>query len=278
MSQVLLASLRVMTWWVCVLLAGCSTTSTGRHSRSGRYEQTVDSATNACLKNPACYTQVGEDAVLPWLARTASGARTVVATLRFLEAAELAQVEAVLMDCAKQANFEVNERMLGEGKRPTREWCAKEARRDARNNVVTWAMEMGSAKHEVALECARARLGERFPESFSVEPRYFRDPQTGRLRLLDPEEVRRWIEDGLFRLLVGTLVPDLVIHASGNPLSVQRIYDFKFPCADLSAPRWGPTSATDSSGRRLTQGELYDSALTPRLQSVQVSPGYGVTR
>ena len=267
-----------MTWWTCVLLAGCSTTGTGRHARSDRYEQTGDSATNACLKNPACYTQVGDDAVLPWLSRAGSAARTVVATLRFLEEAELAQVEAVLMDCAKQANFEVNERMLGEGKRPTREWCAKEARRDARNNVVTWAMEMGSAKHEVALGCARARLGERFPGSFSVEPRYFRDPKTGSLRLLDPEEVRRWLEDGLFHLLSGTLVPDIVIHASGNPLSVQRVYDFKFPCADLSAPRWGQTSATDSSGRPIRQGELYDMALTPTLPSVQVSPGHGVTR
>ncbi|TQF10248.1 hypothetical protein FJV41_40460 [Myxococcus llanfairpwllgwyngyllgogerychwyrndrobwllllantysiliogogogochensis] len=216
--------------------------------------------------------------MLPWLSRAASGARTVVATLRFLEAAELAQVEDILVDCAKRANLEVNERMLGEGKRPTREWCEKEVRRDARNNVVTWAMELGRAKHEVALECARARLGERFPGSFSVEPRYFRDPKTGRLRLLDPEEVRRWLDEGLFHLLSGTLVPDIVIHASGNPLSVQRVYDFKFPCSDLRVPDWGRTSATDGSGRRLTQGELYDAVLTPRLRSVHVSPGHGITR
>lgn len=231
---------RVVTGWVCVLLAGCSTTGTGRHERTGCYEQTVDSATNTCTKNPACYTQVGEDAVLPWLSRAASAARTVVATLRFLEEAEVAQVEMVLVDCAKRANFEVNERMLGEGKRPTREWCAKEARRDARNNVVTWAMEMGSAKHEVALECARARLGDRFPGSFSVEPRYFADARTGRLRLLDPDEMKQWLADGLFHLLAGTLVPDVVIHAHGDPLKTQTAYDFKFPCGSQREPLWSP--------------------------------------
>jgi len=276
MSQVSRAALRAVTWWVCVLLAGCSTTGMGRHARSGRYAQTVDSATNACMKNPACYTQVGDNAVLPWLSRAASVARTVVATLRFLEAAELAQVEAVLMDCAKQANFEVNERMLGEGKRPTREWCAKEARRDARTNVVTWAMEMGSAKHEVALECARARLGERFPGNLSVEPRYYPNARTG-LRLLDPDEVRRWLTDGLFHLLAGTLVPDVVIHAQGDPLKAQTAYDFKFPCASQSEPLWspyprgGPHSTQD-------QGDAYLKLLMLQMKPARVSPAWGISR
>ncbi|NTX33609.1 hypothetical protein HUA78_04095 [Myxococcus sp. CA033] len=277
MSQVSSAVLRAVAWWVCVLLAGCSTTSTGRHERSGRYEQTVDSATNACLRNPACYTQVGDDAVLPWLSRAASGARTVVATLRFLEAAELAQVEEILVDCAKRANLEVNERMLGEGKRPTREWCEKEVRRDARNNVVTWAMEMGSAKHEVALECARARLSERFPGSFSVEPRYFPDARTRQLRLLEPDEVRQWLADGLFHLLAGTLVPDVVIHAQGDPLKTQTAYDFKFPCANPSEPSWspyprgGPHSTQD-------QGDAYLRLLMLQIKPARVSPRWGISR
>lgn len=40
-------------------------------SHGGRYEQTVDSATSGCLRNPACYTTAqGEEAVIPWLSVT----------------------------------------------------------------------------------------------------------------------------------------------------------------------------------------------------------------
>ncbi len=103
----------------CVLLVGCG----GVAPRRTHYAQTVDSATSACLRNPACYAAVGDDAVLPWLARAGSAGRTTSAVLRLLSAAELTQVETVLVECAKEAHFQINEREFGPGKSPTREQC-----------------------------------------------------------------------------------------------------------------------------------------------------------
>ncbi|MFP2928693.1 hypothetical protein ACLESO_26555 [Pyxidicoccus sp. 3LG] len=259
------------------LLSACSgPASMGRGAHTG-YAQSMDSATNACLRNPVCYAQAGEDAVLPWLARAASAVRTAAATLRLLEAADVEHVEKLLVECAKQANFEVNERVFGEGKRPTREQCEKEVRRDTRGNPVTWAMELGTEKHEVALKCAEEKLGKAVPGNFSVEPRYFKEPRTGRLRLLDPEEVELWLADGLFHLLLGTLVPDVVLHASGDPLKVLTAYDFKFPCADSKEPDWnGYPDGHPHAG--MDQGEAYNRTLGLEVKSARVSPSWGITR
>ncbi|MCP3144124.1 hypothetical protein [Pyxidicoccus xibeiensis] len=259
------------------LLAACSGPTAMGRGAHGRYAQSADSATSVCLRNPACYTQVGDDAVIPWLSRAASAVRTATATLRLLEAADLERVEEVLIECAKLANFEVNERVFGQGKRPTREQCEKVVRRDARNNPVTWAMDLGTAKHEVALKCAEAKLGEAVPGNFSVEPRYHRDLKTGRLRLLDPEEVKLWLADGLFHLLLGTLVPDVVLHASGDPLKALTAYDFKFPCADTKEPDWNRYPEGHPYAG-LSQGEAYSRLLMLEVKSARVSPGWGITR
>jgi hypothetical protein len=267
-------------WWTTllwVLLTACSGPGVSGRSAPGRYAQTTDSATSACLRNPACYTQVGDDAVLPWLARAASRAGSAAAVLRFLEATEIARVEYVLMECAKEANFKVNERVFGQGKRPGRAQCEEVLRRGAQDKPVTRAMELGREKHQVALECAQRELSQIVSGNFSLEPRYLYDVKTGRVRLLDAEEVARWLRDGQFYLLIGTLVPDVVLHASGNALKVQAVYDFKFPCPGDREPEWYEYPPQHPFTER-SQGELYREALKGSLRPARVSPGFGISR
>ena len=52
------------------------------------------------------------------------------------------------------------------------------------------------------------------------------------------EEAQSLLRQGRGSELRGTLVPDVVIH-SGNPLRVEAVYDFKFPCVNSDKiPPW----------------------------------------
>jgi hypothetical protein len=135
-------------------------------------------------------------------------------------------------------------------------------------------MQLGSEKHRVALECVRARLGEEVPDRFSLEPRYQYDPRTGRTRLLSPQQVEEWIREGLLHHLLGTLVPDVVLHDAGNPLKVQAVYDFKFPCAADNPPSWS-TYPPNHPYAESNQGKIYNDALGT---AARVAPGHGIVR
>ncbi|WAS86017.1 MULTISPECIES: hypothetical protein [unclassified Corallococcus] len=234
----------------------------------------MDSATSGCLRNPACASQVGQDAILPWLSRAAARAAQAATVMRLWEAAEVARVESVLVECAKQANFDVNERLLGPGKRTSPQVC-REKVVDANGREITRAMQLGEAKHSAALECVQRALGATDEGRFSLEPRYLRDAKTGQTRWLAPEEVAQWLRDGLFHLLTGSIAPDVVLHALGNPLQAQRVYDFKFPCPVTNPPRWD-TYPEGHPFAKKEQGEVYSLLLgrdtSPRL----VSPNLGV--
>lgn len=257
------------------LLAACGGTAAAGRGASGRYAQEFDTATSTCSRNPACYTQApGERAILPWLSRAADTARAAATVARMLDAAELARVERLVEECVKDAEFEVNERELG-GRRTTRELCQEEVGRDSRGQSVTRAMALGTLKHAVALLCVREKLGELIPENFSIEPRYHYDASKKLTRLIHPERVEEWLRDGLMALLVGTLVPDVVIHDAGNPLKVQRIYELKFPCPSTNGPRWGDYPA-DHPHQGLNQQKLYEEALGG--ETWLVTPRYGVSR
>ncbi|HZH77626.1 MAG TPA: hypothetical protein VEY88_16495 [Archangium sp.] len=217
-----------------VLLPGCVSVTSHRAGPgfSGptpqRYANSLDSATQACLRNPAaCYAAPGEEAILPWLARALNTLRTAAATLRLLEGAQVQQIEQVLFLCAKDAHLSINDQELGAP--PTEAQCKEVVRREG-NTDITRAMDLGSKKHARALECARKQLEGVFPDNVSIEPLYQKDVYTGLWRWVDPLQVAQWLSDGLFHLLRGTLVPDVVIHAAGDPNKVQRIYDLKFPC------------------------------------------------
>jgi hypothetical protein len=223
------------------LLAGCATGTFGGRA-PGRYTQTTDSASSACLRNPACHTVLpGEEAVIPWLSRTSVRAVETTVTLAvMLQGAELKLVEQALADCAREADDQANrEDEELAGRKPTREQCQKVVRREGTTEV-TRAMELGTRKHELALDCVRKRLGPQYSEHLRVEPTYQKEPGTGLWRWLDPKQVDEWLRDGLLSQLWGALVPDVVIHASGNPNDIQRVYDFKFPCPADNKPSWRP--------------------------------------
>jgi hypothetical protein len=228
-----------------LFLAGCATgtpmqgsATTGHHPPS-HYAQSADSATNGCLRNPACYTQTGDEAIIPWLSRTTSAARTTTAAAAMmLKDADIKLVEQRLLQCAREANEKAHkEDKELQGREPDREYCQKVVRREGKTEV-TRAMELGARKHELALDCARSAFKELFARNIQVEPTYQKDPTTGLWRWLDPTLVKEWLEIGLKSYLWGSLVPDFVIHAPGNPNQIQRVYDFKFPCPSGKDPSW----------------------------------------
>jgi hypothetical protein len=236
------------------------------------HAQSLDSATNACLRNPAaCYAPPGEEAILPWLARALNALRTVAATLRLLDGAQVQRVEQVLLQCTKEAHLSVNDKELGT--HPTEAQCKEVIRREG-NTDITRAMDLGAKKHARALECARKQLEVLFPDNVSIEPLYQKDLPTGHWRWVDPRQVAQWLSNELFHLLRGSLVPDVVIHAAGDPNKVQRVYDLKFPCpaekfGSWNSYRWGhPHHPRD-------QKQLY-AELGGQEQPVIIHPVYGV--
>jgi hypothetical protein len=112
------------------------------------------------------------------------------------------------------------------------------------------------------------------PGHFSVEPRYRYNSETKQKELLSPEEVQRLLESGRSAELVGTLVPDLVIHF-GQPLSPKVIYEFKFPCPPTNRVHW-PEYRKGHPYQGRTQKYMYKEALGAETRPV--TPLRGVIR
>ena len=111
-----------------------------------------------------------------------------------------------------------------------------------------------------------------------MQPRYKHDPSVGQWRQLDPAFVAEWLRNGLESLLLGTLVPDVVIHASGNSQKVQRVYDFKFPCVPIrkgQSPGWREYPAGHPHHPK-NQGRMYKEALGGEKDPTLVTPQLGV--
>jgi hypothetical protein len=185
--------------------------------------------------------------------------------------AEITLIEKALTGCAQAANQKVNqEDETLKGQEPNREECRKVVRREG-NLDVTRAMELGARKHDKALDCAREAL-KGLAEHVRVEPTYQRDTNTGLWRWIDPQQVKEWLQLGLTAQLWGALVPDIVIHAAGNPNKVQRVYDFKFPCPPTNEPRWG-YYAPNQPHHPKDQGRMYKEALLGgKLEPRRVTP------
>jgi hypothetical protein len=196
---------RRWSWGAALLCLSCASAPT-------RYTQTSDSATSGCLRSPTCYTQPGDEAFLPWVRPAAS----VGAAMRVLETAEVARIEQLLVACAQEANLAVNEREYGVGRYPDDAECKRVVSRNSRGEPLTRQMELGTLKHAEAFRCVAREIRRLFPNEVSVEPRFGLDPGTGRY-----VPTAQW---------EGSMKPDIVLHASGQPHRVQCIYDFKFPC------------------------------------------------
>ncbi|MFY0563425.1 hypothetical protein ACN28E_06230 [Archangium lansingense] len=194
----------------------------------------MNSAVDGCLRNPACVASMpGDEATIPWLSRALQTARTLVTLKEFLDEAEVRRIETILVECAKEADFLVNEREYGPGKYPDDAECDRLVR-DKEGKEVKRAIELGNMKHELAFACVQRRLFTEFPDNVSVEPRYAPGPVSGQYVLTN-----RW---------TGSLRPDIVLHFARNPTKVQCVYDFKFPCT--SASKSNPLGPDGSKARQ----------------------------
>jgi hypothetical protein len=170
----------------------------------------------------------------------------------------------------------VNEQWLGKDRRPDRKLCQQLYETDARGNAVTWAMHLGREKHRVALECVHRELGADLAEHVSLQPHYRYYRLKRKLELLDPLQVAEWLRDGLYGLLLGTIIPDVVVHATGDPLRVQAVFDFKFPCPSSNPAKWN-SFPEDHPYNDVDQGQLYMEAFNLK-EVTRIAPGYGGIR
>ncbi|MFY0583616.1 hypothetical protein ACN28S_63305 [Cystobacter fuscus] len=177
----------------------------------------------------------------------------------FLDEAEVARVEAVLVQCAREADFEVNEREYPQERYPSDAECGRKVGRDKNGKPITRAMELGVMKHERAFACVERELGRDFSEHFTREPRYGKDASTGTYVLTG---------EGM-----GSLVPDIVLHLVHDATRIQFLYDFFFPCTSKSKSEpLGPDRQV--MDKKL---EKYEP-LTKRQPRALVTPQLGISR
>jgi hypothetical protein len=260
----------------CVLLVACA--AGPRPPR--QYGWTMDSVSNACLKNTAnCPPVVGQQ---PATVSAASGSLVGAAVAggvliergRGLEEEETAAINKALEECADEARSEVMLKYFENG-RPTREECEEVMGTDRRGQPITRAMQLGLEQHEVALRCAEEQLSKIKPGGFILSPRYRYDPNTGKTEYLPREVVEELLRQGRSEELRGTLEPDIVIH-DRDLRRVQDAYDFKFPCMNTGSriPWRQYPQGHSHSGR--SQGQLYKDAL--KVDPARVQPHVGVGR
>lgn len=256
------------------LLVGGCTNAPGRGRRAA-FGLDVDSATSSCRQSPTLCTKVGSEPPVVPLGRTARVLATATvageAALQVLDAATTARIEKALKECADEARSEVLLRRFGD-RSPTPEECNQKVA-DGRDAPVTLAMQLGEEMHRVALACTQEKLSKLRPGGFSLEQRYRYDRRTRKVSLVSWEEVQTLLNQGRAIELLGTLVPDVVIH-SGDPLRIQRVYDFKFPCVNgTSPPRWR-TYPKGHPYADFSQKVMYQEALAEDVWGV--APRWGI--
>ncbi|MBN1205541.1 MAG: hypothetical protein JXB05_11535 [Myxococcaceae bacterium] len=236
-----------------------------------------NSVAAACRNNPAqCAPLKGAPSATGSGIAVGTAGYAVHKALEVLDNLTKSSIEEALKKCADEARTTVLLRYSGhfKGVGPTAAEC-REWVQDKSGRRVTWAARLGLEMHEVALECAKEALGKLRPGGFSIEPRYHYDPQTGKKRLISPEEEQALIQSGNSRELRGTLKPDVVLHA-GDPLKIQAIYDFKFPCANTTAvPPWTPYGEGHPY-QNSDQGTMYEKLLG--VEPARVAPWWGIIR
>lgn len=177
----------------------------------------------SCMTHPLACTPAatsGELLVPTSVVRAAEVARGLLHLKDFLDEAEVARVEEVLVQCAKQADFKINEREYGRGNSPSDAECNRVVRHDSNGDPVYRSMELGTMKHEMAFACVQRELGPEFSEHLTREPRYGKKP---------PGEEYALTEQG-----AGSLIPDIVLHLVRDANKIQFLYDFFFPCTSRS--------------------------------------------
>ncbi|WP_257458755.1 hypothetical protein [Archangium lipolyticum] len=264
----------VLSLVALVSLVSCTTTSgTSRGDRYG-YD---NSASAACRQNPAnCIALTGKEAAFEPIREVGTVVASSAAVMGALDDLVRKSIEDALVDCANMARSEVLLRYpkTFEGPTPNADEC-KQWTVDARGRSVTWAVRLGMEMHDVASQCAQEELSRLRPGGFSVEQRYRYDGRLKRWKQVSAEEEQALIDSGNAGELKGTLKPDVVIH-SGDPVNVQAVYDFKFPCANTDrAPEWD-RYPENHPYEGSSQRDMYMEALGP--EPVRIVPRLGVIR
>ncbi|MFY0569307.1 hypothetical protein ACN28E_36535 [Archangium lansingense] len=259
---------------VLVLQAACITPVGVQRGDGYSYDNSVSAA---CRQNPAnCPALAGKEAAFEPIRQAGTAGLSVAVVLAALNDEARSSIEQALTYCGEIARSEVLLRYQTAFKGPTpdanecNQWTV-----DAQGRRVTWAMRLGTEMHEVARQCAEEALNKLRPGGFSLEQRYRYDSRAGRRKLVSTTEEQALKDSGNQGELRGTVKPDVVIH-SGDPLDVQAIYDFKFPCVNPNdVPDWDSyPEGHPYSG--LHQGDIYQQLLGPK--PARITPRWGVIR
>ena len=205
------------------------------------------------------------------------------------EQALLALLEKVLVECARLADKEVNaleqrqwqrqgrEPQWREGEPPPSSLCEQTYRQGSRNRVITWAMHLGTRKHEHARLCVRDRLPADLQERVLLETRYRWNERTQAWERLSKQEEQRLISEQRWDELEGTAVPDVVFLAKDLLMALAG-YDLKFPCPEDNVATWTLYRRNHPWEGR-SQRDLYKHVLNVLEDMLRlVSPREGVIR
>ena len=258
---------------LALLLGACA--GVERQGTPPVYRQALDSETNTCIRFPwqcpgASGREAGTMAARQRVAEAGATLGSAAAAFYLEDKAQQARVEEAILECVKDADFQLNERYFGGS--PTREQCSEVVGRNARGEPVTRAMQLGREKHQLALECIQKKLQELRPGGFSLEQRY-RQEGSGKWVPLSRSQVEALLRSG-GQALVGTIEPDVVIH-TGNAAEVLDVLDLKFPCPGTNEPFWNRYgNGHPYQGR--TQGEAYEGAFG--VKPARVAPRWDIQR
>jgi hypothetical protein len=185
-------------------------------------------ALNAVCAAPAASGELVVPTTAQKLVQAAEAVQGLLTLKDFLDEAEVARVEEVLVQCAKEADYQVNQREYPKEGYPSDAECDRVVGYDKKGEKVTRAMELGTMKHDAAFSCVERELGREFSDHITREPRYGKKPPGEEYALTDKR--------------TGSLVPDIVLHLVRDANTIQLVYDFFFPCTS--------SSKSDPLGRR----------------------------
>lgn len=187
--------------------------------------------------------------VLEKAAQVAEILQGFITVTKFLDESQKGVVEKIIIQCVKEANTKVDNELFGKGRSLPDSECDKEAVVPEKPGT-SWAQHLGDLKHAAAFACIQKRLAEKFPDNFSIEPRYRKDPFTQDVILTD------W--------RTGSLKPDVVIHFTRNATRIQCIYELKFPCGYEVANPWTSWVETQMQKYKGLGGQCLPALVSPQ--------------
>lgn len=263
-----------LTCWclASVLLTACASSP----RRSTRRQLRLDTETASQLKHAATASGSTSGLAVSTIRAVASNLARIAPPLIPLLGGEeqVSQLEELLVECARQAERQVNSEQFGD-RSPTRQERGEEVVVDGCVEPLTRAMLLGQQKHVLALECARDVLKELWPAQFSIEQRYRYYPNANFLELVTAREEAHLIAQGCTRELWRTIKPDILLHADNDWRRAAITLEYKFPCPDTNEPQWREYDG-DSAYAGSNQGQVYEKAFGG--EALLISPRRGVTR